>query len=67
MTGSRYESHSVQQHARRVRPHLPPAVFRPVPGRLLWLPVHLAIIVGLGLWIVCARPPWWAALAGAVE
>ena len=60
------ELQSVQRHARELRPLLPSEAFRPAPGRLVWLPVHLAIIVGLALYVVVAGPPWWIAVACAV-
>jgi len=60
-TGSRYERHSAQRYAREVRPHLAPAVFEPAPGRLLWLPVHLAVIGGLAAYVVRDTPPWYVA------
>jgi fatty acid desaturase len=63
---SRYERDSVQQFAREVRPHLPSDVFRPVPGRLVWLPVHLAIVAGTAAVVVLAAPPWYVALACAI-
>jgi fatty acid desaturase len=63
---SRYERASVQHHAREVRPHLPAEVFRPAPGRLLWLPVHLAVIVGAAALVVLASPAWYVALACAL-
>ncbi len=65
-TGSRHERHSVQHYAREVRPHLAPGVFRPAPGRLLWLPVHLAIIVGLATYVVRGAPPWPVAVLCAL-
>jgi len=65
-TRSRYERHSVQHYAREVRAHLPAEVFQPAPGRLLWLPVHLAIIAALGAYVVLGTPPWYAALLCAV-
>lgn len=65
MPGSRFEQHPVQHYAREVRRHLPAAVFRRNPRRLLWLPVHGATIVGLAAWIVTAAPPWPLALLAA--
>jgi fatty acid desaturase len=64
--GSRYEQQSVQQYAREVRAHLPAAVFQRTPGRLLWLPVHLGIIVALATVVVRAAPPWYVAVLCAV-
>jgi len=63
---SQYERESVQRYARDVRPHLPADVFRPTPGRLLWLPVHLAVVVAAGAVVVLGAPPWTVALACAV-
>jgi fatty acid desaturase len=63
---SSYERESVQRYAREIRPHLPSEVFRPVPGRLVWLPVHLAIITGAGAAVVLASPPWYVALVCAL-
>src|SRR5689334_14109643 len=63
--GSRWESQSVQRYARDVRPHLDAAVFRPVPGRLWWLPVHLGIVVATGAAVV-GGAPWYVALACAI-
>ena len=65
-TGSRYEQQSVQHYAREIRHHLPAVVFEPATGRLLWLPVHLAIIVGLAAYIVRATPPWYVSVCAAV-
>jgi fatty acid desaturase len=62
---SRYERDSVQRYAREVRPYLPAHVFRPTPSRLVWLPVHLAVIVA-AVAVVLAGVPWWGALACAV-
>jgi fatty acid desaturase len=63
---SRYERESMQRYAREIRPHLPAEVFRPVAGRLAWLPVHLAIITGAGAAVVLASPPWYVALGCAL-
>jgi len=65
-SASRLEQWSVQQYAREVRPYLPAAIFQPAPSRLVWLPVHLTIIIGLGLHIALAAPPWYLALGCAV-
>jgi fatty acid desaturase len=65
-SGSRYERQPVQHYAREVRGHLSPVLFKPASGRLLWLPVHLAVIVAAALWIVRAAPPWYAALLCAL-
>lgn len=60
------ERHPVQHYAREVRAHLPAAVFRPQPARLVWLPVHLGIVATLAAYVVRAAPPWYVALACAV-
>ena len=63
---SRYEQFAVQHYAREVRPHLSPAVFQPAQSRLLWLPVHVAVIGGLAAFVVLGAPAWPIALACAV-
>jgi fatty acid desaturase len=65
-TRSRHERHSVQHYARELRPHLPAEAFEPATGRLLWVPLHLAIIAALGAWVVLGTPPWYVALVCAV-
>lgn len=52
---------SLAAYTRAIRPHLPPGVFAPARSRLLWLPVHLSVIVGL-TWLLTQRAvPWYAA------
>jgi fatty acid desaturase len=63
---SRYEEFTVQQYARTLRAQLPADIFQPVPARLAWLPLHLAIIVGLAAVVVGLQPPWYVALACAL-
>ncbi len=63
---SRYERQRVQHYAREVRPQLPKAVFQKAPSRLLWLPLHLAIILSTASFVVLASPPWYLALFAAV-
>lgn len=63
---SRFEQSSVQHYAREVRAHLPAAIFQPVPGRAAWLPLHVAIIVALAVYIVAASPPWYVCLCAAL-
>ena len=63
---SLHEQHSVQHYAREVRPHLPPGTFQRVPARLLWLPLHLAIIATLAWVVVALAPPWYVALLCAL-
>src|SRR5262249_9402670 len=55
-----------QHYAREVRQHLPADVFLPAPLRLIWLPVHLAIIIVAATFVALAAPPWYVALACAV-
>src|SRR4051794_21258490 len=43
--------HSIAEYARDLRPHLPPAVFRPAPARLLWLPLHAAVAAAC-IWLI---------------
>jgi len=66
ISASRYELRPVQQYAREIRQELAPAVFQPVPARLLWLPVHLAIIAAAAALVVRGALPWYAALLVAV-
>ena len=65
-SASRFEQYTVQQYARAVRPHLPAEIFRPEPARLIWLPVHLAIIAALATFVVGWQPAWYVALACAL-
>jgi fatty acid desaturase len=65
-TASRFERFSVQHYARELRRQLPAAVFHPVPARLAWLPVHLAVIGGLAAVVVLLQPAWYVALACAL-
>lgn len=37
--------HPAAHYAREIRPHLPPGTFDPVPSRLAWLVLHIAVIV----------------------
>jgi fatty acid desaturase len=56
-----------QRRAREVRRHLPADVFRPTPGRLGWLPAHLAVIAALAVYVVRETPPWYVGvLCGVV-
>ncbi len=65
-TRSRYERDSVQHYAREVRPLLPAAMFRPAPSRLVWLPIHLAVIAGAAAVVVATAAPWYVALGCAL-
>ncbi len=65
-TASQYEQHTVQQYAREVRAHLPPAVLQRTPSRLLWLPLHLGIIVALAAVVIMAAPPWYVSVLCAL-
>lgn len=53
---------SMKEYAREVRQHLPPAVFQREPIRLLWLPLHGAIIVAMAFFVIRAAAPWYVAL-----
>ena len=66
LSASRFEEYTVQQYARAVRPHLPAEIFRPEPARLIWLPVHLAVIAALATFVVGWQPAWYVALACAL-
>jgi fatty acid desaturase len=48
----------ISEYARELRPHLPPTVFHPTPGRLLWLALHVAV-AALGIWVIAALDPSW--------
>ena len=63
---SRFEQLTVQQYARQARMHLPAEAFQLAPGRLLWLPVHLTVIVAAAAFVVTAAPPWYLCLLCAV-
>jgi fatty acid desaturase len=63
---SRWERHPVQHYAREVRAHLAGTVFQPARSRLLWLPIHLAVIVGLAAFVVVGAPSWPLALTCAI-
>lgn len=65
-TRSQFERSSVQEYAREVRRHLPADVFRPVPVRAAWLPLHLTMIAGLNAYVVAAAPPWYVSVCLAV-
>ncbi len=63
---SMFEQSSVQEYARELRQHLPAAIFQPVPGRAAWLPVHVAVIAALAVFVVAAAPSWPIALGCAL-
>jgi fatty acid desaturase len=65
-SSSRYERQAAQRYARELRPELPPAVFAPAPGRLLWLPVHLGVIIAAAWFVVHTTPPWYLAALSAL-
>ena len=58
------EARPLSYYAKAVRPSLPADAFDPVPSRLVWLALHLAVIVGGTLALVAhvggpwARPLW---------
>jgi len=45
-------------YAKEVRPHLPAGAFAPAYSRVLWLPVHYAIIAALAWAMATGRVPW---------
>ena len=52
---------SLSSYAREVRPSLPSHAFHPVPSRIAWLALHLALIA-TGLVALYFRwGGWWAA------
>jgi fatty acid desaturase len=52
------ELRSIATYAAALRPQLPSSAFEPARSRLLWLPVHAAIITALA-WVVVERYPLW--------
>jgi fatty acid desaturase len=52
---------SVSSYAREIRPALPAHAFDPVPTRLAWLALHVAIIVAGTLALARGWGGWWAA------
>lgn len=54
------ELRPIAAYARVVRPHVPDAAFEPATSRLLWLPVHLAIISSLAWAMAAGHMPAWA-------
>lgn len=65
-SASRLEQFPVQHYAREVRAQLPADVFQRAPGRLIWLPIHVAVIVAMAVYVVAAAPPWYIALCCAI-
>lgn len=51
------ELRSLASYTSALRPHLPDAVFEPAHSRLLWIPVHVAIIAALAYAIATRRLP----------
>ncbi len=51
------ELRTVASYARELRPTLPDAVFVPATSRVLWLPVHVAIIAGCAWALATGRGP----------
>jgi hypothetical protein len=45
-------------YARELKPLLPTGVFEPARSRLLWLPVHLAVIA-LSMYAIATRAVGW--------
>src|SRR5205823_2989412 len=53
------ELHSGKYYINAIRDELPRDVFRRVPSRLLWLPVHV-VIIAAGWWAMIALKPHWS-------
>ena len=51
--------HTAKYYINAIRHELPPEVFRRVPWRLLWIPLHLGLIA-LGWWAVIELDPHWS-------
>jgi fatty acid desaturase len=51
----------LSSYAREVRPSLPAHVFEPVPSRLAWLTLHVALIVAGTVALAHGWGGWWAA------
>lgn len=54
----RYELMAIAAYARAVKPHLPASVFAPARSRVLWVPVHYAIIAALTWALATGHVPW---------
>jgi fatty acid desaturase len=50
--------HSISEYARTLRPHMPASLFEPVPARLLWLALHVAVAT-LGIWAIAGGGLGW--------
>jgi fatty acid desaturase len=50
----------VTTYVRAIRPDLPATAFAPAWSRVLWLPVHAAVIVGLAWLLATGRLPGWS-------
>jgi fatty acid desaturase len=49
---------AISAYARAVKPHLPASAFAPARSRVLWVPVHYAIIAALTWALATGRVPW---------
>jgi fatty acid desaturase len=49
----------VATYARAIRPALPASAFAPARSRVLWLPVHAAVIAALAWTMATGIAPWW--------
>jgi fatty acid desaturase len=54
--------HTAKHYIQAIRGELPPEVFRRVPARLVWLPIHLAVIAACWWAVLSLEPTWWAKL-----
>src|SRR6185369_2079322 len=56
--GSPMESYPLAFYVRRIKPRLADVLARPARSRLLWLPVHVAVIVVATIAIAASWLPW---------
>jgi fatty acid desaturase len=61
-----HERQSVQAYARSLRPELPAYVFDKAPGRLFWLPAHLAVIAAAACIVLRGAPASLALLCAVI-
>ncbi len=50
---------TIAEYSKAVRPSLPAAVFAPATSRVLWLPIHAAIVATLAWALATGRVPAW--------
>lgn len=54
------ELRNIGEYTRAIRPKLPAGTFEPATSRVLWLPVHIAIIATLAWAMATGRIPGWS-------